>query len=148
LITFQEETLNQGLIEEAKDILKLHSEELNELTFSLNPDWSMYQQLANNNVLHVVTARDCKKLVGYYVSIIYPHLHYKGVIVAENDLHYLLSEYRKGWAGYKFLKYTIQLLKERNVDMITHSMTVRHSYLPLAERLGFSLIGYKLVMEV
>jgi len=148
LITFQEETLSQSLIEEGEDILKLHSEELSEFSFKLNPDWKVYQQLEDMNTLHIVTARDDDKLIGYYVSIIYTHQHYMGTVVAENDLHYLLPEYRKGWLGYKFLKQVIQFLKERNVDVITHSMTVRHSYLPIVERLGFRLVEYKLIMEV
>lgn len=148
MITFQEETLSQNFINEIEGILELHAEDLNELAFSLNPDWNIYQQLADSDTLHIVTARDNKKLIGYYVSIILTHPHYKDAVVAENDLHYLLPEYRKGWLGYKFLKQVIQFLKERNVDVITHSMKVRHSYLPLAERLGFRLIDYKLVMEV
>ena len=148
MITFQEETLEQIHDNEFESILKLHSKELNDLKFSLNPDWELYQQLADNNILHIVTARDDEKLVGYYVSIIYTHPHHKGVLTAENDLHYILPEYRKGWLGYKFLKQVVQFLKKRNVKMIFHSMKTSQAYLPLTERLGFKLIEYKLMMEV
>ena len=148
MITFQEEILNPNFIKEIESILKLHAEELNEFTFSLNPDWKVYQQLADSEVLHIVTARKDKKLIGYYVSIIHTHPHYKDMLTAENDLHYILPKYRKGWLGYKFLKRVIQFLKEHNVDVITHSMKARHSYLPIAKRLGFRLMEYKLIMEV
>ena len=148
MITFQEETLKQIHDKEFEDILKLHSKELTEFSFKLNPDWKVYQQLEDINVLHIVTARDDKKLVGYYVSIIMTHHHYKDALVAENGLHYILPEYRKGWLGYKFLKKVIQYLKRRNVDIILHNMKVSHSYLPVAERLGFRLLDYKLFMEV
>ena len=148
MITFQEETLNQIHDKEFEDMLKLHSKELTEFSFKLNPDWKVYQQLEDINALHIVTARGDEKLVGYYVSIITTHHHYKDALVAENDLHYILPEYRRGWLGYKFLKEVIQFLKRRNVGIIMHSMKVSHSYLPLTERLGFRLMEYKVVMEV
>ena len=148
MITFQEETLNQIHDKEFEDILRLHSEELTEFSFPLNPDWKVYQQLEDVNALHIVTAREGERLIGYYVSFITTHHHYKDALVAENDLHYILPEYRKGWLGYKFLKKVIQFLKRRNVNIISHNMKVSHSYLPLTERLGFRLMEYKLVMEV
>jgi len=148
LITFQEETLNQKLIEEAGDMLKLHSEELTEFSFPLNPNWEIYQRLEDISTLHIVTARDCEKLIGYYVSIITTHHHYMDALIAENDIHYILPEYRKGWLGYKFLKRVIQFLKARNVNIILHTMKADHSYLPITERLGFKLTDYKLTMEV
>ncbi len=148
MITFQEETLEQLHDNEFEDILRLHSKELTEFSFPLNPDWDVYQRLEDINALHIVTARDDEKLVGYYVSIITTHHHYKDALVAENDLHYILPEYRKGWLGYKFLKKVTQYLKKRNVSIILHNMKVNHSYLPLTERLGFRLMEYKLFMEV
>jgi len=148
LITFQEETLKQIRGDELEDMLKLHVEELSKFSVSLNPDWDMYQQLENMKVLHIVTARDDKKLIGYYVSIIATHHHYKDALIAENDIHYILPEYRKGWLGYRFLKHVIQLLKKRNVNIILHTMKADHSYLPITKRLGFKLTDYKLTMEV
>ncbi len=148
MITFQEETLEQIRGRELEDILKLHSKELTEFSASLNPDWKRYQQIENMNALHIVTARDNEKLIGYYVSIIATHHHYKDALIAENDVHYILPKYRKGWLGYKFLKQVIQFLKERNVDIILHSMKADHSYLPITKRLGFKLTDYKLTMEV
>lgn len=148
MITFQEETLEQIRGAELETILKLHVEELSKFSVTLNPDWDMYQRLEDVNALHTVTVRDNKKLIGYYVSIIATHHHYKDALIAENDIHYILPEYRKGWLGYKFLKRVIQLLKDRNVNIILHTMKADHSYLPITERLGFKLMDYKLVMEV
>ena len=148
MITFQEETLAQIRDKEFEDILKLHSEELTEFAFQLNPDWKVYQLLEDTGALHIVTARDNEKLIGYHVSFIMTHHHYMDALVAENDLYYILPEYRKGWLGYKFLKKVIQFLKRRNVNIVSHNMKVSHSYLPLTKRLGFRLMEYKLVMEV
>lgn len=148
MITFQEETLKQIRGRELDDMLKLHVEELSKFSSKLDPDWNVYQKLEDNNLLHIVTARDNEKLVGYYVSIIATHHHYKNSIIAENDIHYVLPEYRKGWLGYKFLKQVIQFLKKRKVDIILHTMKEDHSYLPITKRLGFKLIDYKLAMEV
>ena len=148
MITFQEETLKQIHDNELEDMLKLHAEELTKFSVSLNPDWGVYQRLEDINALHIVTARDAEKLVGYYVSIITTHHHYKDALIAENDVHYILPRYRKGWLGYKFLKQVIQFLKARNVDIILHTMKADHSYLPITKRLGFKLTDYKLTMEV
>lgn len=148
MITFQEETLNQIRNKEFDIMIKQASKELTEFSFPLNPDWNVYQQLECVDTLHIVTARDGKKLVGYYFSIIFTHHHYKDAVIAENDAHYILPEYRKGWFGYKFLKQVIQFLKDRNVDIILHSMKADKSYLPITKRLGFKLIDYKLFMEV
>lgn len=148
MITFQEETLKQVRGEELNAILKLHVEELSKFSSKLDPDWNVYQKLEDLKALHIVTARDNKKLIGYYVSIIVKHYHYKDSIIAENDIHYILPVYRKGWIGYKFLKQVIQFLKDRNVDIILHTMKADHSYLPITKRLGFKLTDYKLTMEV
>ena len=148
MITFQEETLSQIRGKELEDMLKLHSEELTKFSVSLNPDWGRYQQIENMNALHIVTVRDNEKLIGYYVSIITTHHHYRDALIAENDVHYILPEYRKGWLGYKFLKQAIQFLKDRNVNIILHTMKADHSYLPITKRLGFKLTDYKLTMEV
>ena len=148
MITFQEETLKQIHDEELKDMLDLHLKELPDFSFPPKPDWKIYQQLEDMNALHIVTVRDYEKLVGYHVSIIVNHHRYKNTVVAENDIHYLLPDYRKAWLGYKFLKEVIRLLKKRNVDVILHNMKVSHSYLHLTERLGFKLIEYKVALEV
>ena len=148
MITFQEETLEQIRGKELENLLKLHAEELPDFSFSPKPNWGIYQQLEDMNTLHIVTVRDDKRLVGYHVSIIADHHRYKDTVVAENDIHYLLPKYRKGWLGYKFLKEVIRLLKNHNVNVILHNMKTSHSYLPLTERLGFRLIEYKVAMEV
>ena len=148
MITFQEETLEQIHDKELEDMLELHTEELSKFSVSLNPDWERYQQIEDIDALHIVTARDNEKLIGYYVSIITTHHHYKDALIAENDVHYILPKYRKGWLGYKFLKRAIQFLKDRNVDIILHTMKADHSYLPITKRLGFKLTDYKLTMEV
>ena len=148
MITYQEETLKQIRSKELDEILKLNSKELTKFSFPLNPDWTVYEQLERTNSLHIITVRDEGKLIGYYWSIIVQHHHYKDMMIAENDIHYLLPEYRKGWLGYKFLKEVIKLLKLRNIDVIIHSMKSDNSYLPITERLGFKLMDYKLIMEV
>jgi len=51
-----------------------------------------------------VTARDGDKLVGYFLWFLVSHPHYKHVVVAEEDLHFLPLEYRRGLTGYNLMK--------------------------------------------
>lgn len=149
MITFQEETYIK-VKDDIKALLFSHWEELRVLNSSqvlLEPNWDIYKFLFDKNSLHIVTARDNKKLIGYYISIITPLLHYKNTLAAENDVLYLQKKYRKGLTGYKLIKFAIKQLKQR-VKVIIFGMKVEHTYFPVAKRLGFELTEYKFTLEV
>ena len=149
MITFQEETYSD-VIEEIKPLLKLQWEEVcifDKERISLKPNWKGYQLLADTKILHIITARDNQKLIGYYVSIITPHIHYMDVLVAENDIVYLDKKYRKGLTGYKLIKFAVEQLKLK-VQIIILGMKAKQSFMPLAQRLGFKLADYTLILEV
>jgi hypothetical protein len=56
----------------------------------------MYDRIGENLLL--VTARCDGHLVGYFLWFLIMHPHYRNVSVAEEDLHFLLPEYRRGLA--------------------------------------------------
>ena len=149
MITYQEEKYFD-IKEEIKPLLKLQWEEIgifDKEQVSLNPNWDWYQILADKKNLHIITVRDEQKLIGYYISIITPHIHYKNTLIAENDILYLYKDYRKGLTGYKLIKFAIEQLKVK-VQVIILSMKAKQSFFPLANRLGFKLTDYKLTLEV
>lgn len=145
MITYQEEK-HSDVIDEIKPLLKLHWEEIGVFN-KLNPNWEWYQILEDKKVLHIITARDDQKLIGYYISIISPHIHYANILIAENDILYLHKNYRKGLTGYKLIKFAIEQLKTK-VQAIILSMKAEQSFMPLAQRLGFKLTDYKLTLEI
>lgn len=148
-ITYQVEEW-PDVVEGLKPLLEKSWQELDifdKERFSLKPGWELYQILYDNKNLHVVTARDNNKLIGYYVSIISFHMHHIDTLVADNDSLYLLKEYRKGLTGYKLIKFAVEQLKSI-VEIIVLSTNAKQAFLPLANRLGFRLTDYRLVMEV
>src|SRR5512135_1312979 len=103
----------------------------------LDPDYDRYRQMADANVLMIVTARDGDTLVGYHVSMIYPHLHYRQSLTCFTDIFYLRPAYRVGMVGYKMLKYFREQAKARGVQKIYMGTKIAHDIGPLLKRLGF-----------
>src|SRR4051812_26390781 len=90
-----------GVLEEIKPLLDLHWNEIasHKERFLLEPDWKKYEALANNGVMRIFTARENGALIGYAIFFVTPHLHYKKMIIAKNDITYLCPDFRKGSAG-------------------------------------------------
>jgi len=107
----------------------------------LEPDYATYDLLARTNVLHLVTARDGEgKLVGYHLSMIHPHLHYRSSITCFTDVFFLKKDYRRGMAGYKMLKFFRDSVKARGVQKIYMSTKLSLDLGPIMDRLGFKPI--------
>lgn len=111
----------------------------------LNIQWAAYAVLEEKGMLHFVTARSGKKLVGYYVSIIAPHLHFKNILVAENDTLFLRKKYRTGLEGCRLIKYASELVRKK-CDVIILNLPVGDAYVKVAKYAGFKLIGHKFTL--
>jgi hypothetical protein len=106
----------------------------------LEPDYLTYEMMARIGMLHLVTARDSGRIVGYHLSLIHPHLHYKSSLTAFTDVFYLRPDYRTGMTGYKLLKFFVTSVQERKVQKI-YMMTKLHRDIgPILERMGFKPI--------
>ena len=93
--------------EDIKPLIKKHWElvALNQGVIKLNPDWEKYAQMDQSGLLRIFTARKNNELVGYCVLVVSQSLHYKDHIFANNDVVFVLPEYREGMTGYKLIKY-------------------------------------------
>lgn len=138
MITYQTEKLF-GLLDEIKPLLVAHYKEIarNQDKVKLNPDYDKYRALDKAGMVHSVTARDEGKLIGYYISIVAPHLHYRDCIMAMNDVLFISPEYRKGFIAFKLLKYGEKTLKDRGVGVIHMNMKLANDFGILMERLGW-----------
>lgn len=121
---------------EAGDLMQLHYEEIarNKQLLKLNPDMEKYQRIKDNVLL--VTARSDGRLIGYFLWLMFNHAHYKDVLVAEEDLHYLLPEYRRGLTGYKFIKIACQIAFDHGADIISVREKIGHEHPAMMKRLG------------
>lgn len=140
-ITFQTESFD-AFWPEAVPLLQRHREESASkvITEKLTVDTALYQKMDASGILHITTARDDKKLVGYAVYILSPtNQHYKGMATAESDAFFLLPEYRRGWDGLRMLQHAESMLVSRGVVLISQRFPVSHDYGALFRRMGYRL---------
>ena len=150
MITFKEEHYGNFFAAEFMDLYRANWKEIggyDKQKIKMSPDWDMYRALGKNGNLVTFTIRDTNELIGYNLFIIAQHQHYKNHIVAENDTLYLKPEYRKGYTGYKFIKYCVEELKSK-VDIIKLSMKAEYPFESVVKRLGFKLLDYKFILVV
>ena len=105
----------------------------------LDPDWEAYAALERTGRLWTMTVRDRGILVGYIVMIVGRALHYKSIVMASEDIHYLLPEYRKGLTGYRLLAKAKQAMKDKGVKLMLMRCKAKQSHAALFERLDGEL---------
>lgn len=137
-VTYQVEPAS-ALIEEIKPLLEAHYEEIarHKNKIALNPDYERYAELDRLGMVHAVTVRDSGKLVGYYISFVVPHLHYKDHLMSLNDIVYLSPVYRKGFTAIRMFKFAEHNLRGKGVTKIHINMKLAHDFGPVLERIGY-----------
>jgi hypothetical protein len=150
MLTFQKESLHP-FVEEAVQLFEKHYEEIAERrdVIQLDPNIQLYDDLEAKDMLEVHTIRDDGNLVGYSLWFIVMHPHYKTSKTVTSDLLYIAPQYRKGLTGVKFIKWTTELIKERNPQRIMFRVKPFLDYGPILERLGASFFEktYSIVLE-
>lgn len=132
------------VIEEIKPILLEHWREVawHKDKIPYAPDWEKYEAMADAGILHIVTARDDGKLIGYYVSMIMPGLHYKHTTFGTNDVLFVDPEYRGGRTAYGMFKFAFKALKEAGCDIVFLHMKTDQPFERLCEALGMEKQEY------
>lgn len=139
-----------SVLNEARPLLELHFKEIasnKDILVSPNPSLEMYKRGEEEGKLLLITARSQQRLVGYFLWVMIKHPHYQHVIVAEEDLHFLLPEYRRGMTGYLFIKFACQAALDFGAHMLVSREKIGHEHPALMERLGFKatdVVYYKM----
>lgn len=138
MITFQVEKFRE-VVAEAAPLLEAHYYEIGmyQDKIEYDPDIERYEDMDDAGFLHIVTARDDGKLIGYYVSLLMPHLHYKGTLYAYNDIVYIDQKYRGGITAARLFKFVEKELKELGVDVMTMHMKTYAPFDSFLERQGW-----------
>ena len=126
-------------LEEIEPLLREHYHEIAWYKDKIpyDPDFERYQTIEDAGILHIVTARDEGKLIGYFVSLISYGMHYMSTKYAVNDVLFLHPDYRNGMTAYKMFKYAFKVLKDdEGVDCITIHMKTDFPFDRLCESLG------------
>lgn len=131
---FQEEWLGE--------ISRRHWEELamDKESIPIDVNLEQYKDMDQRGILHVLTARDGKKLVGYYIAMIVIHPHYQSFgPMAMTDIYYLSPEYRKGTIAFEMMAELEKSLKIRGVKKAYSSCKAHKDLTPLFQKCGWRL---------
>lgn len=113
---------------------------LNQDTIALDVDADRFKVIDDQGLLHILTARFNGWMVGYYIAIVMPHLHYKSAgIMAFTDMFYILPQYRNGGNGVKLFTEAERTLRDRGVKKAYISTKVHQDHTEIFERLGWKL---------
>src|SRR3972149_1204999 len=142
-ITFQKEKL-ADCFDESRELQQQHFQEIaqnKDVLGGVNPDREMYMKLDALGLIHVLTARDDGKLVGYFVAFVRKHMHYQHIMCGSDDLFYLAPSHRRGMTGLRFIDAAIGMMRAAGAQHIS----IRDKFLsrdigPLLERRGFKAI--------
>ena len=134
--TIQEEDFLK-VRDEADELILRNWEDTGLEGLELNPDWSFYEAVYTAGMFGVYTVRKNTNLVGYLGIIAKNHPHYKETIFASNDVLFLDKEHRKGLVGYFLIKYCVEDLVKKGVEVLLFNTTVDKPYDPLLNKLGF-----------
>lgn len=126
---------------EAHELLKQHWQEIAPYQdlFVLNPNTHFYLDTEKRGALFIVTARLNAKLIGYVVMIVAPHAHYKDVLMATDDIHFLHKDYRKSRIGLGMFRAAEGFMKDRGVKVMMLRTKAKHDHGAIFERMGYDL---------
>ena len=139
MITYAVESWFDAL-PEMQPMWPLHWQELgvHKDVMPLDPDLDQYAALARSGVLHLVVARKDGQLIGYHISFVRPHLHYRTCLTSFEDLYFLHPEHRKGFMSVANLFRAVErTLRARGVKRMLCGTKHHKSLARLFMRLGF-----------
>lgn len=125
---------------DSQDALKVHWQEIakDKDLMRLNVNETYYSEAYATGHLLVVTARDRGRLAGYTLWTLHEHPHYQHVICAQDDVHFLLPEYRRGMNGYLLLKNAMRIAKLRGAHYCYVREKDGHEHPAMIKRLGLT----------
>lgn len=103
------------MLANAGELFQEHWEEitLNKRVMVLKPNEQPYRNAEANDLIFILAAWEGAKLVAYSVNFVLRHLHYADLIYVQNDLLFVSIPHRHGRLGYRMIKETERLAKER-----------------------------------
>lgn len=141
-LTYQRESL-ASTWHEGLDLIRANHAETGLPDERFDPDDARYFNLEAMNLMKLFTARYGDELVGYAVFLVAPHLHYKGVFWAMQDVLYVKPDHR-GVGAVRFMEWQDEELAREGVERILRDVAERHDYHRTLERLGYEKVqtGY------
>lgn len=126
---------------DCQELLPIHYEELSldkdKVKMSIN--CSRYLGMEREGMLHIVTIRlGDGKMVGYYLCMILPHMHYQDAgLMAYTDMYFIAPEYRIGGIGARMMTFVEETLRRRGVVKAYITTKLKLDLSPMFEALGW-----------
>lgn len=135
--TYQLESMDT-CVEEMRELWPLHWSEiaLDKDKVPLEPDVETFSLLEDCGQLQILTVRNEGRLVGYHVSLVRQHLHYRSSLTAYVDMYFVHPDYRAGMVGVKLFSESERFLRERGVQRVYTGTKLHHDVGTVLERLG------------
>ena len=138
MVTFALEKM-QDVQREMEELLPLHWQEIagDQEIIKLDPDWPSYFAMENTGVVHAMFARSAGIMVGYHISFLRPHLHYRSSFSAITDVYFVHPDFRKGRTGIELFKAVEKSWKARGVQKAFTGCKTYHDLTGIFERMGW-----------
>lgn len=132
--------LLEDMLDELKPLLPIHWLEIanDQDTIPLDPDYEWYLSMEKNGHLQICTARKEGVLVGYVITFIRMHPHYKTTKFGNVDIYYLVEECRNNGVGARFFKFHEFIMKSIGVHKLVTMVKTHHDHSPLFKALGYT----------
>lgn len=108
----------------------------------LNVNWRFYAEVAMAGHFSMVVVRDGETLVGYFLQMITPIPHYKHILQATEDSHYILPEYQKQGYGKAMVGVAEQAAINRGASIMKVRTKVHKDNSQFWEDRGFRRVEY------
>jgi hypothetical protein len=110
---------------------------VNREKLKIDLDKERYAQLEKLKMFYLVTARQDAKLVGYLMSFVMPHFHYKSSgEQAVTDMYWMHPDDRHGMGLKLFLRWERDM-RARGVTMMITSCKIAHDQTPFLKALDW-----------
>lgn len=104
----------------------------------LDVDYAQYDAMDAQGSLCVIAARSAGAIVGYWIGVIRPHLHYASSLTAFTDIYFVDKPFRKLGAGQQLFAFVEQELRRRGVQKIFTATKLHLDHSALFKASGYS----------
>jgi len=150
MITYSEDTFENVMM----DFMILLPEHMAEMNYfhkngaKFDPDYGAYIRGQDQGKFVLVTAKDSGVLVGYIVFGISRHIRYQSTLVAQEDLYYVVPDYRRQGIAKKLFEVAEAKLKEYNVDFVFATTKTYLDRSGLLEQSGYECFEKKFAKKI
>ena len=138
--------IREGSLEEIQRqggaLIQAHYEEvaLHKDLMELDPDWKRYYEIdLKGNLLVLVAVKQKVGMVGYSVTFLLSHPHYRRLIVAQNDVLFVASEVRSTGIGPRLIFDTERRARDRGAQLMLWHAKQQTALEKLLPKLGYGV---------